>query len=126
MLVLSFFALFAIGGSDNVSGTGALPVLTTTTTVPTPTTQTTIVNLIGPAPGPKRATLVFVTVPNVVGMTLAQADPVLAAVGLAAGSETPSVKTGGQSTTGTILAQSPVAGSKLEQDASVQLTISGY
>jgi hypothetical protein len=125
-LICGFVTLFAVGGSDNVSGTGALPALTTTTTTPTPTTQTTIVNLIGPAPGPKRATLVIVTVPDVVGMTLTQAEPALAAVGLAAGSATPAIKSGGQSTTGTILAQSPAAGSKFQQGSFVQLTISGY
>lgn len=126
ILILGLVALFAVGGSGNASSTGALPVLTTTTTTPTPTTQTTIVNLIGPAPGPKRTTLAIVTVPDVVGMTLTQAEPALAAVGLAAGSATPSIKTGGQSTTGTILAQSPAAGSKLPQGSFVQLTISGY
>lgn len=126
VLILGFVALFAIGGSDDVSSTGASPALTTTTTTPTPTTQTTIVNLIGSALGPKRTTLVLVTVPNVVGMPLAQAALVLAAVGLTAGTETPANKTGGQSTTGTILGQSPAAGSKMEQGASVRLSISGY
>jgi hypothetical protein len=126
ILIFGLVALFAVGGSDNVSGTGALPALTTTTKAPTPTTQTTIVILIGPAPGPKRTTLVIITVPDVVGMTLTQAEPVLAAVGLAAGSATPAIKTSGQSTTGTILAQSPAAGSKSQQGSFVQLTISGY
>jgi hypothetical protein len=125
VLVLAFFALFSSAGSGGVSDTGSLPALTTTTTTPTPTTVTTIVSLRGLNGGSGKATLAFVTVPNVVGMTLAQAMAALSAVGLGAG-EASASKPGGQSATGTILAQSSPAGSQAESGETILLTISGY
>jgi hypothetical protein len=124
-LILSFLALFASGDSGVVSGAGSLPVLTTTT-APTRTTVTTIVTLRGPAPGPKKLTIALVSVPNLVGMTLAQANATLGAVGLGVGETVSASKPSGQSATGTILAQSPVAGSQAQPGEFVQLTISGY
>jgi hypothetical protein len=76
VLILGFVSLFATGGSGNPQSTGALPALpATTTTYPTPTTETTIVALTGPRGVVHRTTLELVVVPNVVGMTLEQADP---------------------------------------------------
>jgi beta-lactam-binding protein with PASTA domain len=126
VLVLGFLALFASGGSGEVSGSGSLPALTTTTTRPTSTTVTTIVSLRALGAMTGKETLVFVTVPNVVGMTLGQANDVLGAVGLGAGDAYPASKPSGRSVTGTILGQSPAAGSKAETGQSIQVAISGY
>jgi hypothetical protein len=126
VLILSFFALFAAEGSGDVSDSGSLPALTTTTTTPTPTTVTTMVTLRAIDGSNGKAILVFVSVPNVVGLTFAQADTVLSAVGLGAGETSSASKPSGQTATGTILAQSPAAGSQAETDQVVQLTISGY
>ena len=127
MLVLGFLGLFASGGSGDISGTGSLPALTTTTTTPTPTTVTTIVYLRAIDGSKGKTTLVYITVPNIVGMTLAQADTTLGSLGLGIGGASPTSKAiSGQSETGTILAQSPSAGSKIESGADVQVSISGY
>jgi hypothetical protein len=72
-----------------------------------------------------KGTIAFVAVPNVVGMTLAQANAALSAVGLVAGGAG-SAKPSGQSATGTILAQSFAAGSLAEPGQVIPLTISGY
>ena len=122
---LGLLALFASGGSGDVSATGSSPALTTTTTTPAPTTVTTIVALRGLDGSKGKATIAFVAVPNVVGMTLAQATVTLSAVGLVAG-EAGSAKPSGQSATGTILAQSFAAGSQAEPGQVIPLTISGY
>jgi len=126
VLVFGLLALFASGGGGDVSVSGSLPALTTTTTTPTPTTVTTIVALRAIDGSKGKATIVFVSVPNVVGMTLAQATAALSAVGLGAGETNPTSKPSGQSATGTVLAQSPAAGSQTQQNGMVQLTISGY
>jgi len=127
VLILGFVSLFATGGSGTPQSTGALPTLPASTTYPTPTTETTIVVLTGPHGGDHRATLELVVVPNVVGLTLEQADPALSAAGLSAGGTTTSTSTpSGQSPTGTILAQQPAPGSKVSVDTVVQLNISGY
>jgi hypothetical protein len=127
VLGLGFVGLFASGGSGDVSGTGSSPVLTTTTTTPTPTTVTTIVDLRAIDGSKDKATLVYITAPNVVGKTLAQADATLGSLGLGMGEASPTSKpSNGQSATGTILAQSPAAGSQIERGADVQVTISGY
>jgi hypothetical protein len=125
VVALGLLALFASGGSGDVSATGSSPALTTTTTPPTRTTVTTIVSLKARDGRNGKAILVYVTVPNVVGMTLAQATAALSAVGLEAG-EASSAKPLGQSTTGTILAQSFAAGSQAEPGQVIPLTISGY
>src|SRR6202035_3820843 len=115
VLALGFLGLFASGGSGDVSSTGSLPVLTTTTTTPTPTTVTTVVVLRTIDGSKGKATLVSVPTPNVVGMTLAQADATLGSLGLGIGEAMPSTKpSSGTSATGTILAQSPAAGSQIE------------
>jgi hypothetical protein len=126
VFALGFLALFASGGSGDVSATGSVPALTTTTTTPTPTTVTTVVSLRGLDGSNGKATLVFVTVPNVVGLTLAQATVTLSAVGLVAGEASSAAKPLGQSATGTILAQSLAAGSQAEPGQVIPLTISGY
>jgi hypothetical protein len=127
VLALGFVGLFASGGSGDVSSTGSLPVLTTTTTTPTPSTVTTIVSLRAIDGSKGKATLVYITAPNVVGMTLAQADAILGSLGLGMGEASPrSQPSNGQSATGTILTQSPTAGSQIERGADVQVTISGY
>jgi PASTA domain len=127
VLALGFLGLFASGGGSNVSGTGSLPVLTTTTTMPTPTTVTTIVYLQRIDGQRGKASIVYVTAPNVVGMTLAEADATLGSLGLGMGNASPtSTPPSGQSATGTILNQSPVAGSQIERGGDVQVTISGY
>jgi beta-lactam-binding protein with PASTA domain len=87
---------------------------------------TTIVALRGIDGGKGKATMVFVSVPDVVGMTLAQATAALSAVGLGAGEASSAAKPSGQSATGTILAQSLTAGSQAEPGQIIQLTISGY
>jgi hypothetical protein len=127
VLALGFLGLFASGGSGDVSGGASLPALTTTTTTPTPTTVTTIVSLRGIDGSKGKATLVYITVPNVVGMTLAQANATLGSLNLGMGGASPTSKpASGQSATGTILAQSPSAGSQIETGADVQVSISGY
>jgi hypothetical protein len=126
VLVFGLLALFASGGGSDVSVSGSLPALTTTTTTPTPTTVTTIVALRAIDGRKGKATIVFVSVPNVVGMTLAQATAELSAVGLGAGETNSTSKRSGQSATGTILAQFPAAGSQTQQGGMVKPTVSGY
>jgi beta-lactam-binding protein with PASTA domain len=91
-------------------------------------TSTTIVTLqgLGPHGTTKRAVLVSVTEPNVVGMTLAQAGSVLSAVGLSNEISSQTAAPAGTSLTGTIVAQAPTAGSKVEQQQVIQLSVSGY
>jgi hypothetical protein len=107
---------------------GRLPNATTTTTTRSVPTSTTLITLkgVGPQLNNKRAILVFVAVPNVVGMTLAQANSALSAVGLSWEVSTPSTAAAGTSSTGTILAQGPVAGSQAPRGEVIQLTVSGY
>lgn len=128
VLILGFVALFGAGGGGNPSDTGGFPTTTTTTATRSVPTSTTIVTLkgLGPHGTNKRAVLVFVAVPNVVGMTLAQADPALSAVGLSSEVSTPTTAPAGTSSTGTILAQAPAAGSQAQQGQVIQLTVSGY
>ena len=128
ILILGFLALFAVGGGGNPPVTGGFP---TTTTIAASrsaeTTSTTIVKLQGLIPnGTGKATLVYVTEPNVVGMTLRQAGPVLSAAGLSDEISTPTPAPAGTSSTGTILAQAPAAGSNVDQGQVIQLTVSGY
>ncbi|MGO9855568.1 MAG: PASTA domain-containing protein [Acidimicrobiales bacterium] len=128
MLILGFVALFGVSGSGNPSDTGGFPTTTTTMTTRSVPTSTTIVTLkgLGPQGTNQRAVLVFVVVPNVVGMTLTQADPALSAVGLSSEVSTPATAPAGTSSTGTILAQAPVAGSQAQQGQVIQLSVSGY
>lgn len=126
VLILSFVALFAAGGGGSPAQSGGFPAMPTTTTAgPGPTTTTSVVTVHLPGAGTRRMTLVSVTVPNVVGMTLAQADPALSVVGLAY-EITHAPEPGGTSATGTIVAQSPDAGSQLERGSDIQVTVSGY
>ena len=127
VMVLGFVALFAAGGGGNPSPTATLQTLptTTTTTAPGPTT-TTISTLKGPGGTDKRLVVDFVAVPNVVGMTLIQADPALAAVGLSSEISSPTTEPSGTSSTGTIVAQAPAPGSQVTPGTVVQLTVSGY
>lgn len=127
-IAVAFFALFAVGGGSNPTVTGGFPTITTTTTGLPVSTSTTIVTLQGLSPHgtSKRAALVTVTAPNVVGMTLAQAGPVLAAAGLADEISIPTAAPAGTSSTGTIVAQAPAAGSTVERGQFIQLAVSGY
>jgi beta-lactam-binding protein with PASTA domain len=125
VVILGFVALLGVGGGGNPSDAGGFPTTTTTTSVPTSTTIVTLKGL-GPQFNNKRAILVFVAVPNVVGMTLAQAYPALSAVGLSSEVSTPTTAAAGTSSTGTILAQAPVSGSQAQQGQVIQLTVSGY
>lgn len=128
VLIFGFVVLLGVGKGGNPSDTGGFPTTTTTTTPRSVPTSTTIVTLkgFGPQGSDKRAVLVFVAVPNVVGMTLAQADPALSALGLSSEVSTPRTAPGGTSSTGTILAQAPVAGSQAQQGQVIQLTVSGF
>ena len=129
LLILGFIALFAVGGGSNPTVTSGFPTTTTIVATGSPvSTSTTIVNLRGLAPHgvSKRAVLVSVTEPNVVGMTLAQAGPLLAAAGLSDEISTPAAAPAGTSSTGTILSQAPAAGSAVQQGGVVQLTVSGF
>jgi PASTA domain len=128
IMILGFVALFAVGGGNPTVTGGILTTTTTAVTGSPVSTSTTIVNLqgLGPHGISKRAVLVSVTEPNVVGMTLAQAGPVLSAAGLSDEISTPTAAPAGTSSTGTILAQAPAAGSKIEQGQVIQLTVSGY
>ncbi len=127
VLILGFGAFLAVGSGGNPLVASGFPTTTNITGSPV-STSTTIVNLPGPRPQgtSKRAVLVVVAAPNVVGMTLAQAGPVLSAAGLSDEISTPTAAPAGTSATGTILAQAPAAGSKVDQGAVVQLTVSGY
>jgi hypothetical protein len=126
VLIFGFVAVFAVGGGGSPSASGGFP--TTTTTVPTSgtTTSTSIVTLQG-LPGPnKRYVMVLVTVPNVVGMALAQAGSSLSSVGLGYEISGGATQPSGTSTTGTVVAQSPGLGSQAQTGEVVQLTVSGY
>jgi hypothetical protein len=125
VLVLGSMALFAVGGTGSPSASGGFA---TTTTVATSaaTTSTSTVTLKGlPVPN-KRYVMVFVTVPNVVGLTVAQAGSALGAVGLAYEISGGAARASGTSTTGTVLAQTPGPGSRAQTDEVIQLTVSGY
>ena len=129
VMILGFVALFAVAGGGNPTVTGGFPTTTTTSATGSPvSTSTTIVNLqgLGPHGISKRAVIVSVTEPNVMGMTLAQAGRVLSAAGLSDEISTPRAAPAGTSSTGTILAEVPAAGSKVEQGQVIQLTVSGY
>ena len=125
--VLGLFASFAVGRGSSVPETGTLLTLpTTTTTTPEPSTTTTIVTLKLQG-AQRRVVLDLVAVPNVVDMTLGQANQALSAVGLSSGGWTSSTtRPGGQSPTGTVLAQAPSPGSQVQPGQVVQLAVSGY
>jgi hypothetical protein len=125
VLILAFVALFSAGDGGAPSHSGALPTIpTTTTTNPRTTTSTTVV-IVRAQGSVTKFTLVVVLVPNVVGMTLAQAAPALSAVGLAY-EFTHVPEPSGTSATGTIVAQTPDAGSKVPRGSDIQVTVSGY
>ena len=65
------FSACSLAEGAVISWYGSLPALTTTTTTPTPTTVTTIVYLRAIDGSKGKTTLVYITVPNIVGMTLA-------------------------------------------------------
>lgn len=126
-LVLGLVGLFWAGGVGTPSDGGALPTLpTTTSTSLGPSTTTTIIALSGPQGTVKRFVVDLVAVPNVVGMTVAQAEPALSAVGLSLGAATPATEPSGESQTGTIVAQAPGSGSRVQPGQVIQLTVSGY
>jgi hypothetical protein len=128
VMILGFVALFAVGDGGSPTVTGGFPTTTTTLPVIPVSTSTTIVTLqgLGPHGTTKRAVLVSVTEPNVVGMTLAQAGSALSAVGLSNEISSQTAAPAGTSSTGTIVAQAPTAGSKVEQGQVIQLSVSGY
>ena len=126
VVILGLVASFAVGRGNGVPAAGTLPTLpTTTTTKPGPTTTTTIVVLREQGVH-KRVALELVTVPNVVGLTLGQANQALGTVGLSAETWTPTAKPTGTSPTGTVLAQSLAPGSQAQPGQVVELTVSGY
>jgi len=125
VLILGFVTLFATGGGRQVSGTGGFQTLPTTTTMKPGPTTTTIITLKGQN-GTQRFVVDLVVVPNVVGLTLAQADTVLSEVGLSSGISTAATKPSGASATGTVLAQAPTTGSRVSTGQVIQLTVSGY
>ena len=114
-LVLGLVGLFWAGGGGTPR-TGRPPTLpTTTSTSLGPRTTTTIIALSGPQGTVKRFVVHLVAVPNVVGMTVAQAEPALSAVGLSLGAATPATEPS-ESQTGTIVAQAPGSGSRSNRD----------
>ena len=125
-LIIGLVASFAAGTEGNASERGALQTLpTSAATKPGPTTTTTIV-VLKVQGAEKRFVVDLVVVPNVVGMTLGQADQELSAVGLSSGTWTPATKPSGESPTGTVLAQAPTPGSQVPSGQVIQLTVSGY
>jgi hypothetical protein len=126
VLIVGFVALFAVGGSGSPSVSGVFPTTTTTTLQSSPTTSTTIITLKAPNGTSKRYVIHLVTVPNVVGMTMAQANAALSVVGLPSGISSDATKPSGTSSTGTVLAQNPAPGSLAEPGQGIQLTVSGY
>jgi beta-lactam-binding protein with PASTA domain len=125
VLILGFLTFFAVGGGGSPSASGGFP--TTTTTLPmSGTTSTSIVTLKGLTGPKKRYVIVQVAVPNVVGMTLAQAGSTLSSVGLGYGVSDGSAQPSGTSSTGTVVAQTPAAGAQAFRDDVIQLTVSGY
>ena len=127
LLILGFLGLFAAGGIGATAEQSAPRTALTTTTIEPPlTTATTIVVLQGPSGAPNHLVVHFEIVPTVVGMSLAQADPVLANVGLSSEISTSSPKPGGASPTGTIVAQVPAPGTQIPRGSDLQLTVSGF
>lgn len=124
--ILGLFASFAVGRGSSVPETGTLLTLPTTTTTPEPSTTTSIV-ILKLQGAQRRVVLDLVAVPNVVGMTLGQANQALSAVGLSSGGWTSSTtRPSGQSPTGTVLAQAPSPGSQVQPGQVVELAVSGY
>lgn len=124
--ILGLFASFAVGRGSSVPETGTLLTLPTTTTTPEPSTTTSIV-ILKLQGARRRVVLDLVAVPNVVGMTLGQANQALSAVGLSSGGWTSSTtRPSGQSPTGTVLAQAPSPGSQVQPGQVVELAVSGY
>jgi len=124
--ILGLVASFAVGRGSSVPETGTLLTLpTTTTTTPEARTTTTIV-ILKLQGAQRRVVLDLVAVPNVVGMTLGQANRALSAVGLSSGGWTSTTRPSGQSPTGTVLAQAPSPGLQVQPGQVVQLAVSGY
>jgi beta-lactam-binding protein with PASTA domain len=123
--ILGLVASFAVGRGTGVPETGTLLTLpTTTTTAASPTTTSIVILKLQGAE--RREVIHFVVVPNVVGMTLGQADLALGAVGLSSGTGDPATKPTGESPTGTVLAQALAPGSQAEPGQVIGLTVSGY
>jgi hypothetical protein len=125
--ILGLVASFAVGRGSSVPEAGTLLTLpTTTTTAPEPPTTTTIV-ILKLQGAQRKVVLDLIAVPNVVGMTLGQANQTLSTVGLSSGGWTSSTtRPSGQSPTGTVLAQAPAPGFKVQPGQVVQLSVSGY
>jgi beta-lactam-binding protein with PASTA domain len=126
VLILGFVALFAVGGRGSPSASGGFPTTTTTVATSGTTTSTSIVTLKGLRVPNKRFVIVSVTVPNVVGMTQAQAGSILSSVGLGYGISSGAAQPSGTSSTGTVVAQTPAPGAQAYRDDVIQLTVSGY
>lgn len=126
VVILGLVASFAVGRGSSVPETGTLltlPTTTTTTSGPPTTTRIVILQVQG---GKRREVIHLVVVPNVVGLTLGQADLALGAVGLSSGTGNPATEPSGESPTGTVLAQALAPGSRAEPGQVVGLTVSGY
>lgn len=126
VVILGFVAVFAMGGGGSPSASGGYPTTTTTVQTSGTTTSTSIVALKGLPGRNKRYVMVLVTVPNVVGMTLAQAGSTLSSVGLGYEISGGATQPSGTTTTGTVVAQTPGLGSKAQTGEVVRLTVSGY
>jgi beta-lactam-binding protein with PASTA domain len=125
-LILGFVALFSAGGGGSPSATGSFPTLLTTTTTKPQTTSTTIVILKGANGGSQKLVYDQVAVPNLVGMTQAQVDTALTAVGLGSNIAVSATHPGGTRFTGTVVAQAPAPGLQVMRGSIIDLTVSGY
>jgi hypothetical protein len=126
VVILVFLALFAAGGSGRPSASGGFPTTTTTTPKSSPTTSTTIVTLRGTPGRSTQYVAVPVTVPNVLGMTLAHAGSALSSVRLGYDVSSGSTQPSGTSATGTVVAQTPDPGFQAQTGLNIHLTVSGY
>jgi hypothetical protein len=126
VLTLAFVALFGVGGGVNASNTGSFPTLPTTTTTTSRPITTTSIAFLNVQGTEKRLVIHNVAVPNVVGMTLARADPELSVIGLSSGISSFATQPSGSSPTGTIVAQTPGPGLQVPIGTVIQLTVSGY
>ncbi len=126
MLGLGLASLTGVFGGARVPQPATLLTTTTTsTTVAAPRTSTSIA-ILNAAGTPKRVVLAFVTVPDVLGLTLGQADGLLSEVGLSGDVATLGTHPSGEAPTGTVVAQTPAAGSQAQTRSVIQLTVSGY
>lgn len=119
-------ALFEAGGGGEPLATGGFPMRPTTTTTKPQPTSTSIVILKGANGASQQSVDDRVVVPNLVGLTQAQADTALTAVGLGSDIAGGATHSSGTSSTGTVVAQAPAPGSQVMRGSVIDLTVSGY